>query len=45
MQIYEELSIEIIELPDADIITSSLAFDGTDDNIDTEDPDTGWGDW
>ena len=45
MQKYEELSIEIIELLNADIITLSNAFDGTDDNIDKDDPDTGWGDW
>ena len=33
MQKYEEISIEIIKLSIEDIITTSKAFDGEDDNI------------
>lgn len=31
---YEEASIEIITIPMGDVITTSLAFDGEDDEID-----------
>ena len=37
MQKYEELIIEIVELPECDIITFSSAFDSEDDVINKND--------